>query len=68
MILALSTIAAVFLGGITLGVFVTVVLGIHAEERRMTEADAALTRTGQASRRLLSVHVRNDAEREETGR
>jgi hypothetical protein len=68
MILVLSTIAAVFIGGLTLGVFVTVVLGIHAEEQRMTETDADHTRTGLASRRLLSVHVLNDAEHREARR
>ncbi|WP_019631087.1 hypothetical protein [Actinomadura atramentaria] len=62
MILILATAAAVFLGGIVLGVFTMLVVGIHAEERRALCRDTRRTRTASAANRLLTTRT-DDAER-----
>jgi hypothetical protein len=60
MILVLASIIAVFLAGAVCGIFAMVVIGIHAEERRITRSGAAPTRTGTASRRLLTTRTCDD--------
>ncbi|GAA4145319.1 hypothetical protein [Actinomadura keratinilytica] len=63
MILVLASIAAVFLAGVVCGVFAMVVLGIHAEERRVSRPGDGPTVTGAASRRLLSTQTGHDVPR-----
>ncbi|GLZ13291.1 hypothetical protein Acsp04_35260 [Actinomadura sp. NBRC 104425] len=60
MILVLASIAAVFLAGVVCGVFAMVVLGIHAEERRIGRPGNGPSVTGAASRRLLSTQTCDD--------
>ena len=59
MILVLASIIAVFLAGIVCGIFAMLVIGIHAEERRVTRTDGP-TRAGTASRRFLSTQTCDD--------
>ncbi|MQY08058.1 hypothetical protein [Actinomadura macrotermitis] len=69
MILVLASIIAVFLGGIICGIFAMLVIGIHAEERRITRAGTGPTRTGAISRRVLSTQTCDDLpERVKAGR
>ena len=49
---------AVFLSGGVLGVFVTLLAGIHSEERRMSLTGSPQSRTAASTRRLLGVTVR----------
>jgi hypothetical protein len=56
MILVLVAIIAVFLAGATCGIFAMLVIGIHAEDRRVVRTGGP-TRTGAASRRLLSTQT-----------
>ncbi|WP_067483286.1 hypothetical protein [Actinomadura hibisca] len=60
MILVLASVIAVFLGGIVCGVFAMLVIGIHAEERRITNVDTSPTRVGAISRRVLSTQTCDD--------
>ncbi|GAA4065886.1 hypothetical protein [Actinomadura miaoliensis] len=60
MILVLASIIAVFLAGAVCGIFAMVVLGIHAEERRVSRPGNGPTVTGAASRRLLSTQTCDD--------
>ncbi|GAA4126907.1 hypothetical protein [Actinomadura keratinilytica] len=48
----------VFISGGVLGVFVTLLAGIHAEERRMSLTGSPQSRTTASTRRLLGVTVR----------
>jgi hypothetical protein len=57
MILVLVSIVAVFLAGAVCGIFTMVVLGIHSEERRVMGNSKRPTRTGLASRQLLSTRT-----------
>ncbi|MFD0851177.1 hypothetical protein ACFQ07_03045 [Actinomadura adrarensis] len=57
MILVLASIIAVFLAGAVCGIFTMVVLGIHAEERRVMGNGNRPTRTALASRQLLSTRT-----------
>jgi uncharacterized membrane protein len=50
-------IAAVFLTGTVLGVFVTLVIGIRAEERRMSLTGDPQTAASASTRQILA-HVR----------
>ncbi|KAB2351056.1 hypothetical protein [Actinomadura rudentiformis] len=59
MILVLASIIAVFLAGTTCGIFAMLVIGIHAEERRTTR-NGDRSRTGTASRCLLSTQTGDD--------
>lgn len=52
-----TTIVAVFLSGTALGVFVTLVIGIHTEERRMSLKGDPQTPLSASTRQIL-VHVR----------
>ena len=61
MILVLASIIAVFLAGAVSGIFAMLVLGIHAEERRAMRGDVGPSRSGAASRRVLSTRTRNDS-------
>jgi hypothetical protein len=62
MILILTTIAAVFLAGLVVGVLAMVVLGIHAEQHRSSRIGAQPnTLIGAASRRLRLLHVQAEA-------
>ncbi|GAA2120623.1 hypothetical protein [Actinomadura alba] len=64
MTLLMITLAAVFLAGAAVGAFTLVVVGIHAQERRMIRTGAVESRTGAASRRLLATGlVRDEARR-----
>ncbi|GLW63986.1 hypothetical protein Arub01_22300 [Actinomadura rubrobrunea] len=49
---------AVFISGGVLGVFATLLAGIHAEERRMSLTHSPQSRTAASTRRLLGVTVR----------
>ena len=60
MIVVLASIIAVFLAGAVCGIFTMVVLGIHAEERRINRPGSGPTVTGAASRRLLSTQTCDD--------
>ncbi|MFI0371239.1 hypothetical protein ACH35V_25530 [Actinomadura sp. 1N219] len=60
MILVLASILAVFLAGSICGIFAMLVVGIHAEERRVMQGRAETSRTGMASRRLLSTQTCDD--------
>lgn len=60
MILVLASIIAVFLAGSTCGIFAMLVIGIHAEERRVIRGRTTPSRTGTASRRLLSTQTCDD--------
>ncbi|MFC9973210.1 hypothetical protein ACFVH6_20195 [Spirillospora sp. NPDC127200] len=60
MVLVLAAIIAVFLAGAVCGIFAMLVVGIHAEERRSARKGFGLTRSGAASRRLLSTQTRED--------
>ncbi|MGW5416667.1 hypothetical protein [Actinomadura geliboluensis] len=60
MILVLASIIAVFLAGSTCGIFAMLVIGIHAEERRVARGRAESSRAGTASRRLLSTRTSDD--------
>lgn len=69
MILVLATILAVFLAGSICGIFAMLVIGIHAEERRAMQGRAESSRTGTASRRLLSTRTCDDTpDRVQVGR
>ncbi len=58
MILILACIMAVFLAGIVCGVFVMVVIGIHAEEHRTTHQEASRSSiAGTASGRFLRTQT-----------
>lgn len=59
MTLLAIALAAMFVAGVLLGAFLLVVIGIHAEERRMNRDETADSRTGAVSRQLLGVHGRN---------
>ncbi|HEU5157461.1 MAG TPA: hypothetical protein VFU43_10725 [Streptosporangiaceae bacterium] len=52
-----TIVIATFLAGGALGVFVTLVIGIHAEERRMSLKSDPQT-TASASTRQILAHVR----------
>ncbi|MEU5879461.1 hypothetical protein [Spirillospora sp. NPDC047279] len=68
MILVLASIIAVFLAGAVCGIFAMLVIGIHAEERRLTRTGEP-TRTGAVSRRFLSTQTCDDVpERVKAGR
>ncbi|WUH96836.1 hypothetical protein OHR68_25125 [Spirillospora sp. NBC_00431] len=60
MILVLASILAVFLAGSVCGIFAMLVIGIHAEERRAMRGRVESSRTGTASRRLLSTRTCDD--------
>ncbi|MFG1998191.1 hypothetical protein ACGFNU_03470 [Spirillospora sp. NPDC048911] len=60
MILVLAAIIAVFLAGAVCGIFAMLVVGIHAEERRITRAGTGPTRAGASSRRFLSTQTGDD--------
>lgn len=60
MILVLAAIIAVFLAGSTCGIFAMLVIGIHAEERRVMQGRAESSRAGAVSRRLLSTRTCDD--------
>jgi hypothetical protein len=60
MILVLASIIAVFLAGTVCGIFAMVVIGIHTEERRAMRKGNRPTRTGMASRRLLTTQTTCD--------
>ncbi len=60
MILVLASIIAVFLAGTVCGIFAMVVIGIHAEERRAVRRGNGPSRTGLASRRLLTTRTNCD--------
>ncbi len=55
--MALSIIIATFLAGGVLGVFVTLVIGIHTEERHMSLKSDPQTSAGASTRQILA-HVR----------
>jgi hypothetical protein len=55
---------ALFLAGSAVGVFVTLLIGIHAEERRMSLTGTARTPTTSATRRCLGVTVRTQTPNE----
>lgn len=71
MILVLASIIAVFLAGSTCGIFAMLVIGIHAEERRVMRSrshpsrpDSSRTdssRAGAVSRRLLTTRTCDEA-------
>jgi hypothetical protein len=61
MILVLAVGTAVFLGGAVLGVFVMLVVGIHAEERRALRRDPRRSRVASASCRVLTTRTEDDA-------
>ncbi|WP_433230897.1 hypothetical protein [Actinomadura formosensis] len=63
MILVLASIIAVFLAGSTCGIFAMLVIGIHAEERRVARGRAESSRSGAASRRLLSTRTCDEVPR-----
>jgi hypothetical protein len=63
MILVLASIIAVFLAGSTCGIFAMLVIGIHAEERRVARGRTESSRCGTASRRLLSTRTCDEAPR-----
>jgi len=50
---------AVLVAGCVIGVFVILLIGIRAEEHHMSLRGAPYTRTEAATRRVLSVGVRN---------
>ncbi|MFI0350386.1 hypothetical protein [Actinomadura sp. 9N407] len=60
MILVLASIIAVFLAGAVCGIFAMLVIGIHTEERRTLRNGTGPTRTGSASRRLLTTQTTCD--------
>ncbi|WP_157433177.1 hypothetical protein [Actinomadura rifamycini] len=60
MILVLASITAVFLAGAVSGIFVMLVIGIHAEERRAMRGGVGPSRSGAASRRVLSTRTQGD--------
>ncbi|MFB4308936.1 hypothetical protein [Actinomadura sp. GTD37] len=60
MILILALILAVFLAGSTCGIFAMLVIGIHNEERRAMRGRPASSRTGAASRSLLTTRTGDD--------
>lgn len=60
MILILVSIIAVFLAGAVSGIFAMIVIGIRAEERRITRTGAPRSVTGAASRCLLSTQKGTD--------
>ena len=68
MILILASIIAVFLAGSVCGIFAMLVIGIHAEERRIGRTGTTPTRTGIASRRLLSTQTGDDIPAREEAR
>lgn len=69
MILVLASILAVFLAGSVCGIFAVLVVGIHAEERRVMRGRVESSRTGTASRRLLSTRTCDDTpDRVQAGR
>ncbi|MGI5201247.1 hypothetical protein ACQEU6_06575 [Spirillospora sp. CA-108201] len=51
---------SVFLAGIVCGIFAMLVIGVHAEERRVRRAGLAHSPAGGASRRLLSTQMGDD--------
>lgn len=55
---------ALFLAGSAAGVFVTLLIGIHAEERRMSLTGTARTPTTAVARRCLGVTVRTQTPNE----
>lgn len=58
MTLVLITGTALFLGGLVCGAFVTIVLGIHAEERRALRRDERpRSHAGSASCRVLTTRT-----------
>lgn len=66
MILVLASIIAVFLAGSTCGIFAMLVIGIHAEERRVMRSRShpprtESTRAGAVSRRLLTTRSCDEA-------
>ncbi|GAA0220063.1 hypothetical protein GCM10009527_015370 [Actinomadura nitritigenes] len=66
MILVLASIIAVFLAGSTCGIFAMLVIGIHAEERRVMRNRSNPSRTessraGAVSRRLLTTRTCDEA-------
>jgi hypothetical protein len=63
MILVLASIIAVFLAGSTCGIFAVLVIGIHAEERRVARGRTEPSRCGTASRRLLATSTCDEAPR-----
>ncbi|GLZ07970.1 hypothetical protein Acsp03_54360 [Actinomadura sp. NBRC 104412] len=60
MIPVLVAISATFLAGAVCGIFAMVVIGIHAEERRVMSRSDGPSRTGLASRRLLTTRTTCD--------
>ncbi|MFI0487193.1 hypothetical protein [Actinomadura sp. 9N215] len=60
MILVLASILAVFLAGAICGIFAMLVIGIHAEERRVMQGRGESSPSGTASRRLLSTQTCDD--------
>ena len=58
MIAILMLLFAVFLSGGVLGVFLFLLIGIHAEEHRMSLTGTPGSRTTASTRRLLGVTVR----------
>ncbi|MFG1997788.1 hypothetical protein ACGFNU_01420 [Spirillospora sp. NPDC048911] len=60
MILVLAAIIAVFLAGSVCGIFAMLVIGIHAEERRVTRAGNGPSRAGATSRCFLSTQTGDD--------
>ncbi|GAA2415678.1 hypothetical protein GCM10010191_27490 [Actinomadura vinacea] len=60
MILVLASLIAIFLAGSVCGIFAMLVIGIHAEERRVTRGRAASSRAGTASRRFLTTQTCDD--------
>jgi hypothetical protein len=60
MIFVLASIIAVFLAGTVCGIFAMLVIGIHAEERRVMRRGDEATRSGIASRRLLTTRTTCD--------
>lgn len=63
MTLLLITLGAFFLAGIAVGVFALLVIGIQLDTRRMTRAGVGDSRTGAASRRLLTTITREESRR-----
>jgi hypothetical protein len=66
MILVLASIIAVFLAGSTCGIFAMLVIGIHAEERRVMRSRSHSSRpdssrAGAVSRRLLTTRSCDEA-------
>ena len=61
--LLLVTLSAFFLAGIAVGVFALLVIGIQLDTRRMTRHGVGDSRTGAASRRLLTTVTRDESVR-----